>query len=260
MFKASDIDLHQRTRAAKLEPGERDVLVTLSDGGRLVAEKVLVAAGRIGNVEGLDLPAAGLAADERGLLKVNAHYQTAVPHIYAAGDVIGFPALASTSMEQGRVAMSHAFGHRCNQRVGEHAADRHLHHPRGLVGRRDRGDAQGEGHPLRRRAGRASTSNARANLIGEAVGIAEAPRRRRRTAEAPRRPRHRPERLRARPHGRRGDGATRDDLQYFIEAVFNYPTLGEAYKYAAYDALDRIRERREENVWPFTRPAARSQA
>ena len=69
---------------------------------------------------------------------------------------------------------------------------------------------------------------------------------------------HRPTRLRARPHRRGGDGH-QGDLQYFIEAVFNYPTLGEVYKYAAYDALDQMRERREGNVWPFTRPAARSQ-
>ncbi|HET7824707.1 MAG TPA: FAD-dependent oxidoreductase, partial [Anaeromyxobacter sp.] len=80
LFAMAGIDLHQRVRAQKLEPGERDVLDTLADGSRLVAEKVLVAAGRVGNVESLKLEAAGLSATERGLLEVNAHYQTAVPH------------------------------------------------------------------------------------------------------------------------------------------------------------------------------------
>ena len=70
---------------------------------------VLVAAGRSSNTAALNLAAAGLEAGPRGLLEVNAHYCTSVPHIYAAGDVIGFPALASTSMEQARVAMCHAF-------------------------------------------------------------------------------------------------------------------------------------------------------
>jgi NAD(P) transhydrogenase len=109
-FREAGIDLVQRTRAMKLDASERDVLVTLADGSRLVAEKVLVAAGRVGVVEGLNLPGAGLQATEKGLLTVNTHYQTAVPHIYAAGDLVGFPGLASTSMEQGRVAMNHACG------------------------------------------------------------------------------------------------------------------------------------------------------
>ena len=110
LFAMAGIELHQQIRAQKLELGDRDVLVTLSDGSRLVAEKVLVAAGRIGNVELLNLPAAGLQATEKGLLEVNPHFQTAVPHVYAAGDLVGFPMLASVSMEQGRVAMSHACG------------------------------------------------------------------------------------------------------------------------------------------------------
>src|SRR5512140_1219776 len=110
LFAMAGIELYQGPRAVKLERGDRDVLVTLSDGARLVAEKVLVAAGRIGNVESLELGAAGLTATDKGLLQVNAHYQTAVPHVYAAGDLVGFPGLASTSMEQGRVAMNHACG------------------------------------------------------------------------------------------------------------------------------------------------------
>src|SRR5204863_4658865 len=70
---------------------------------------ILAATGRTGNTAGLGLEKVGVQPTSRGHLEVNQHYQTAVPHIYAAGDVIGFPALASTSMEQARVAMVHAF-------------------------------------------------------------------------------------------------------------------------------------------------------
>ena len=72
-------------------------------------DAVLVAAGRFSNTAALNLPAAGLMPGPKGLLGVDENYRTAVPHIYAAGDVIGFPALASTSAKQARVAMSHAF-------------------------------------------------------------------------------------------------------------------------------------------------------
>src|SRR5690606_27870908 len=83
----------------------------LSDGRRVRTEMVLYAAGRMGATAGLNLAAAGLEADARGRLKVDPRtFQTSVPHIYAAGDVIGFPSLASTAMEQGRIAACHAFG------------------------------------------------------------------------------------------------------------------------------------------------------
>src|SRR5262249_11859167 len=82
----------------------------MADGSALACENLLFAAGRVGNTDALDLAKAGLEADPRGYLKVDEHYRTAVPHVYAAGDVIGFPALASTSMEQARVAACHAFG------------------------------------------------------------------------------------------------------------------------------------------------------
>jgi len=85
--------------------------VTLADGRAIRSEIVLYAAGRTGNVGDLGLETIGIEPDARGRLKVDAHtLQTSVPHIYAAGDVIGFPSLASTSMEQGRVAACHAFG------------------------------------------------------------------------------------------------------------------------------------------------------
>jgi NAD(P) transhydrogenase len=88
----------------------RQVMLTLSSGATMTVDAVLVAAGRKSNVETLNLAAAGVTNGERGIIPVNDHYATNVPHIFAAGDVIGFPALASTSMEQARRAVSYAVG------------------------------------------------------------------------------------------------------------------------------------------------------
>ena len=86
-----------------------DIMLEFDTGGRLCVDAVLVAAGRASNIAALNVAAAGIQVGSKGRLTVDAHYRTGVPHIYAAGDVIGFPALASTSMEQARVAMCHAF-------------------------------------------------------------------------------------------------------------------------------------------------------
>jgi len=250
LFAMAGIDLHQQLRAQKLELGERDVLVTLSEGSRLVAEKVLVAAGRTGNVELLNLPAAGLQATEKGLIGVNAHYQTAVPHIYAAGDLVGFPMLASVSMEQGRVAMSHACGLARREISGAQ--------PVGIYTIPEVSSV-GESEEALRAKGRRFVSgkatlvgNARANLIGEAVGFLKL------LADAddgkllgvhcigP----HASELV----HLGQAVMAFGGGLGYLAEAVFNYPTLGEAYKYAAFEALDRIRERQ---VTPIDRAASK---
>ncbi len=112
-------DLRDRNVALRL--GAPVTEIAAQDGGRVTcrmedgrgvsAEMLLFAAGRMGNTDTLNLAAAGLSVDSRGRIAVEPRtLQTAVPHIYAAGDVIGFPSLASTSMEQGRVAACHAFG------------------------------------------------------------------------------------------------------------------------------------------------------
>ena len=105
----------ERPKATERAAG--GVRMTLASGKIVEAETALFAAGRRGAVEGLGLERAGLGINQRGNIDVNDQYQTAVRHIYAAGDVIGFPALASTSMEQGRVAMCHAFGFPYKQRL-----------------------------------------------------------------------------------------------------------------------------------------------
>ena len=104
--------LHEEVASVRLE-GARRAVTILKSGKLIISEVILYSVGRIGATADLDLAAAGLQADERGRLRVNEVFQTAQPHIYAAGDVIGFPALASTSMEQGRLAACHAFGIRC---------------------------------------------------------------------------------------------------------------------------------------------------
>jgi NAD(P) transhydrogenase len=99
----------ERVSACEAPAGGGDVAVRLASGRALAADTVLVAAGRTSNTEGLGLDAAGVTVGKRGLIPVDAHYRTSVPHIYAAGDVIGSPALAATGAEQARVAISHAF-------------------------------------------------------------------------------------------------------------------------------------------------------
>lgn len=238
-FVTAGIELHQRLRATRLEPGERDVLVTLSTGSRIVAEKVLVAGGRVGNVEALNLEAAGLAATDKGILEVNEHYQTKVPHVYAAGDLVGFPGLASASMEQGRVAMLHACGGVRSKLAELLPVGIYTIPEVSCVGETEE---QLSAKFVPYVVGKASLmGNARANLIGEAVGFVKLLASK---ADAkilgvhcigP----HASELA----HLGHAVMALGGDLHYFAEAVFNYPTLGEAYKYAAFDALDRLQGR-----------------
>ena len=114
LFKAmrdDGIQFHWNERVARCDvsrPGE--LRLTLSSGAELACDRLLVCAGRVSNTADLNLPAAGVSVGERGLISVDASYRSNVPHIYAAGDVVGPPALAATSIEQARVAMCHAFG------------------------------------------------------------------------------------------------------------------------------------------------------
>ena len=109
-MKRNGILLHRNERVEKCVVASPErISLTLASGGELTVEAVLVAAGRTSNTAQLNLPAAGVAMGERGLVRVDEHYRTSAQHIYAAGDVIGFPALASTSIEQAHRAVSHAF-------------------------------------------------------------------------------------------------------------------------------------------------------
>jgi NAD(P) transhydrogenase len=102
--------LGEKVTRAGIDPVRDRVFAELESGKRVQGDMLLYSVGRQANGDLLQLEAAGLEPDSRGKIKVNASYQTDVPHIYAAGDIIGFPALASTSMEQGRLASSRMFG------------------------------------------------------------------------------------------------------------------------------------------------------
>src|SRR6202166_4989909 len=115
-FAALGMQFWFNERPVKVENSSSGARLTMKSGRVLETEAALFAAGRRAAVDGLDLQKAGLSINDKGYIPVDEHYRTSIPNIYAAGDVIGFPALASTSMEQGRVAVCHAFGLKYKQR------------------------------------------------------------------------------------------------------------------------------------------------
>ncbi|HEY6912537.1 MAG TPA: Si-specific NAD(P)(+) transhydrogenase [Myxococcales bacterium] len=222
-----------------LDAKTRICSVTTQSGAVETAAAVLAAAGRTGNTASLGLEALGLQPDKRGNLAVNEHFQTAVPHVYAAGDVIGFPGLASTSMEQGRVAVCHAFGLPYRTRIDPHI-------PYGIytipemsyVGRSEE-ELQKEGVDYL--AGRASMrDNPRGEILGAESGFLKilfAPDKRILGVHA-----IGPSVTELIHIGQVAilAGAT---IDLFIDAVFNFPTLSELYKNAAWDGLLALERR-----------------
>ncbi len=212
------------------------VELDLSDGQTLRTECVLVAAGRQSSTALLGIDKAGVTPGPRGLLTVNEHFQTSVPHIYAAGDVIGHPALASTSMEQARVAMCHAFDFKYKKNVSPLL-------PYGIYTIPECSYVGATEEELVKRgvayeAGRAEfRDNARGKIIGD-TGFAKilVSRDDRRLLGA-----HIVgERASELVHVAQAHMAHNGTVDAFIDQVFNYPTLGEAFKYAAYDALGKL--------------------
>jgi NAD(P) transhydrogenase len=211
-------------------------VLNLESGKRLVADAVLFSAGRLAATERLDLAAAGLSADDRGRLQVDEAFRTKVPHIFAAGDVIGYPSLAATSSEQGRLAACQAFG------VEARPMARHF--PVGIFAIPEISMVGPPEHELT--AARIPYETgvaryreiARGQILGDGSGFFKMLF-------------HRKDRRLLAVHCL-GTGATElvhvgqavlglgGGLDYFLETVFNYPTLAECYKYAAYDALGRF--------------------
>ncbi|HKF52180.1 MAG TPA: Si-specific NAD(P)(+) transhydrogenase [Candidatus Acidoferrales bacterium] len=224
-------------RVAKTEIKNSDVHLTLSSGKSLNADTALFAAGRRGNIDELKLEKAGVEVNNRGLINVNERYETSASGVYAAGDVIGFPALASTSMEQGRLAVCHAFGFKYKQRIAS-TMPMGIYTIPGI-------SAVGETEETCREkqipfaVGRAHyENNARGIIIGDTTGMLK---------------------LVFRRDDKKligvhiiGENATElvhigstviemgGTLDTLIELVFNYPTLSEMYKYAAYDGLGNL--------------------
>jgi NAD(P) transhydrogenase len=209
----------------------------LQDGEEIAAEKALVTLGRSGNTEGLGLDEIGVGIDKRGYVEVDADGRTAVPSVFAAGDVVGFPALASTSMEQARVAVCKAFGFTYKQEVSSLL-------PYGVytipevssVGVTEQ-DARESGRDVV--VGRASfADNARGQILGDHEGMVKLvfERSTRRLIGC-----HCiGERASELVHIGQAIVALGGTAETLIELVFNYPTLSEAYKYAAYEALARL--------------------
>lgn len=228
-------------RMASIEVDNSQVQLNLQSGTNSKFDIALIAAGRQSNVQNLGLEAIGVNVGHRGLVVVNNKYQTNIPNIYAAGDVIGFPALASTSMEQARVAMVHAFDLHYKEKVSSILPLAVYGIPEiSAVGYSEE-ECKERGIPYL--VGRAAFENsARGQISGETIGMVK---------------------LVFSPDDKRllgahiiGEGASelihiamhtitrKESIDVFIDAVYNYPTLSDTYKYAAYDGLGKLQQSR----------------
>jgi NAD(P) transhydrogenase len=236
-FVSLGMHLWFNERPVKVENHASGARLLMKSGKTLEVEAALFAAGRRAVVDHLALEKAGLALNDRGYIPVDGNYRTSALGVYAAGDVIGFPALASTSMEQARVAVCHAFGLRYKQRVASLL-------PMGIytipeISAAGETEASCKEKGIDYCVGRAHyENNARGHIIGDTAGMLK---------------------LIFSSSNRKllgvsliGESATElihigmmvlDNgltIDEFIEQVFNYPTLSETYKYAAYDGLGNL--------------------
>lgn len=236
-FRAQGTRVMLGSGVAAIERTPRGLEVRLASGETLMPEHVLWAGGRVGNLEGLGLADAGVVVDAKGRIQVDGDYQTSVPGIFAAGDVIGPPALASVSMEQGRVAACHAFGIPFKDVVDPLAPFGVYSVPEvAMVGVTEPA-ARAAGIDVEVGRGRFAR-NTRARIAGATEGLIKLVFRR-------------SDRVLLGVHIL-GDIASElvhlgqlivsagRPIDYFIHATFNVPTYSEAYKYAAYDGLQRL--------------------
>ena len=240
------LKFHLRDQAVTFRFGEKVVNVQVSNGGtittlasgkRIPAAAVMYSAGRQGCTDRLDLAAAGLEADNRGRLSVDEHYRTPVEHIYAVGDVIGFPALAATSMDQGRLAAYHAFGEPVRELTALQPIGIYTIPEISYCGATE-AELTSSAVPYEVGISR-YRELARGQIVGDAYGMLK---------------------LLVSTVDRKilgvhvfGTGATDlvhigqavmgcgGTVDYLVDTVFNYPTLSEAYKVAALDATNKIR-------------------
>jgi NAD(P) transhydrogenase len=227
------------TRVEKTSASEERVRITLNTGQVLSVEAALFAAGRQSNVQGLGLEALGVAHGQRGLVLVNEKYQTSIPNIYAAGDVIGFPALASTSMEQGRVAMVHAFDLHYKERLSPVTPLAVYTIPEIAMAGLSEDECRQKNIPCL--VGHAYyAANRRGQLIGDTDGMIKlvfSPVEKKLLGV------HIIGELAAElVHLGANVLAEGGSIDAFIDSVYNYPTLSDSYKYAAYDGLGKWNE------------------
>jgi NAD(P) transhydrogenase len=218
------------------ENGQRRVRIVLKSKKHIVADKALYSIGRLGATSRLNLEAAGIKADDRGRISVNQHYQTAAANIYAVGDVIGFPSLASTSMEQGRIAACHAFDRECVSYAELFPYGIYSVPEISTVGKNEQ-ELTEAGVPYE--IGKASYKEiSRGTIVGDSSGMLK---------------------LLFHRETRKllgvsiiGEGASElvhigqavlafgGTIDYFVDTVFNYPTFAECYKTAAFDGINRL--------------------
>jgi NAD(P) transhydrogenase len=219
-----------------VEEANGNVIAYLESNKKVTGDSLLYAVGRQGNVDELNLAAAGLSSDSRGRISVNENYQTAQPNIYAVGDVIGFPSLASVSMEQGRIAVAHAFGKPVSSnpsyfpfgiytipeisfigKTEEQLTDEDVPYEVGVAYYREiargqiRGDTTGR---LKLIFHRDTLDVLGVHIIGE--GASEL------------------------LHIGQAVLILKGKVDYFVNTVFNYPTLAECYKAAAFNGLNKL--------------------
>ena len=212
------------------------VKLHLDSGKTIIAEKALYSVGRTGATSKLNLAAAGLSPDDRGRLVVDAHYRTEIPTISAVGDVIGFPSLASTSMEQGRLAVCHIFGLKCHSAPERFPYGIYSVPEISMVGKNEEELTEAA---IPYEIGKARYREiARGQIVGDVTGLLK---------------------LIFHSDTREllgvhiiGEGASElihigqavlsfgGTINYFIDTVFNYPTLAECYKVAAFDGVNRL--------------------
>jgi NAD(P) transhydrogenase len=216
---------------------ERDrVFAKLESGKRVHGQGLLYTVGRQANSDQLNLPAAAISSDGRGKLMVNEHFQTDVPHIYAAGDVIGFPALASTSMEQGRLASCHMFGKPGTMPPNLIPYGIYTIPEISMVGHTEEQLTQ---QKIPYEVGLARYAElAKGQMLGDEQGLLKLL--------------FDPDSLKLLGVHVIGDRAAEivhigqvvltmgGTIEYFRDTVFNYPTLAEAYKVAALDGLNKL--------------------
>ena len=227
--------LNEEVSSVEERPGG-GVIAKLESNKVVNGDALLYAVGRQGNVDDLNLPAAGLEADGRGRIAVDSEYRTKVPNIYAAGDVIGFPSLASVSMEQGRLAAAHAVGLRIHSnpatypygiytipeisftgKTEEQLTEADVPYEVGMAYYREtargqiRGDTTGRLKLIFHRETREILG---VHIIGE--GASEL------------------------LHIGQAVMILKGTVDYFVETVFNYPTLAECYKSAAFNGINKL--------------------
>ena len=236
-MKEIGVTLYHNEEVLAIEKeADHHINVCLKQAKPIHTSTLMYAVGREGATKDLNVESIGIRPDQRGRLFVNAHFQTSIPHIYAAGDVIGFPALASTSMQQGRHASCHAFG--ISDRTDTDLLPFGIYAiPEiSMVGRNEEELAR-EDVPYGVGIAR-YREIARGQLIGDETGMLKMLF-------------HRQSRELLGVHAI-GEGATelihigqavmafKGRIEYFIDTVFNYPTLAECYKVAALDGINRL--------------------